>query len=136
MLTIYERLEEPDLVIGAAAVRETEPGMQDLIHLHTATGNYQDAIACYDKMKTDPWRHLSCLLDIGLPKAAADRAAAYIKEDSSLSKLLAAAQVDAGEILRLTCYNLNRFVIILILIYCSLAAWSVGGLRCRRCPVA
>ena len=98
LLTIYGRLEEPDLVIGAAAVKETEPGIQDLIHLHKATGNYQDAIACYDKMKTDPASHLHCLLEIGLPKAEADRAAAYIKEDSSLSQFLAAAQVDAGKI--------------------------------------
>ena len=87
-------------MIGAAAVRETEPDMRDLVHLHKATGNYQDAIACYEKIKSKPAEHLmhiKSLLDIGLPKAAADRAAAYIKEDSSLTEILCPLQVHAGE---------------------------------------
>ena len=41
LLKIYGRLEEPDLVIGAAAVRKTEPEVGDLILLHKATGQFQ-----------------------------------------------------------------------------------------------
>ena len=90
-------------MIGAAAVRKTVPEIKDMIQLHKATGNYQDAISCYNQIRADPIRsspleHLFCYLDIGLPKAAADSAAAYLKEDSSLSELLAPVQVHAGEI--------------------------------------
>ena len=41
LLKIYGKLEEPDLVIGAAAVRKTEPEVGDLILLHKATGQFQ-----------------------------------------------------------------------------------------------
>ena len=94
-------------MIGAVAVRETEPNIRDLIQLHKATGNYQDAIACYNQITSYPKEHrvisnearshLFCFLDIGLPKDAADRAASYLKEDSSLSEVLAPVQVHAGE---------------------------------------
>ena len=38
---LFVRLEEPDLVLGAAAVREAEPSLELLIAEHEATGNYQ-----------------------------------------------------------------------------------------------
>ena len=89
-------------MIGAAAVSETEPDMRDLVHLHKATGNYHDAITCYEKIKSNPTEHLmhiASLLDIGLPKAAADRAAAYLKENSRLTEILSPLQAHAGKTL-------------------------------------
>ena len=44
---LYTSLEEPDLVMGVAAIRQSEPSLTDLVQLHRATGNYQDAATCY-----------------------------------------------------------------------------------------
>ena len=57
----------------------------------------QDALACYAQSGASPLEHVLCFLDMGLPQRAADRAAAYIKEDANLSEILAPAQVHAGE---------------------------------------
>ena len=59
----------------------------------------QDALACYSQSGTSPLQHVFCFLDMGLPQKAADRAAAYIKEDANLSEILAPAQVHAGEMI-------------------------------------
>ena len=46
-LSLPPELEEPDLVMGVAAIRQSEPSLTDLVQLHRATGNYQDAATCY-----------------------------------------------------------------------------------------
>jgi hypothetical protein len=39
---LYVALDEPaDLVLGVAAVRKTEPALEELVLQHEATGNYQ-----------------------------------------------------------------------------------------------
>ena len=74
----------------------------------------QDALACYAQSGASPLEHVLCFLDMGLPQRAADRAAAYIKEDANLSEILAPAQVHAGETIISKGSFVLRYVFIVI----------------------
>jgi hypothetical protein len=38
---VYGALEEPDYVAGLAAIRRTEPSLEEMIHQHTVMANFQ-----------------------------------------------------------------------------------------------
>jgi hypothetical protein len=79
MQKLYARLEEPDLVVGVAALRTEEPGLDSLVLYHQAVGNFQDALCCYERQRVEGELSYSgmiqCYLAIDQPAAAANLAA-------------------------------------------------------------
>ena len=79
MQKLYARLEEPDLVVGVAALRTEEPGLDSLVLYHQAVGNFQDALCCYERQRSEGELNYSgmiqCYLAIDQPAAAANLAA-------------------------------------------------------------
>ena len=80
MQKLYARLEEPDLVVGVAALRTQEPGLDSLVLYHQAVGNFQDALCCYERQRSGEGEvnysgMIQCYLNIDQPAAAANLAA-------------------------------------------------------------
>jgi hypothetical protein len=79
MQKLYACLEEPDLVVGVAALRTEEPGLDSLVLYHQAVGNFQDALCCYERQRSEEEVSYSgmiqCYLNIDQPAAAANLAA-------------------------------------------------------------
>ena len=94
---LYVALEEPDLVMGAAIVREEEAKLEELIMQHEATGNYQDALCCYERQGgVDNLGHINCYLSIDQPATAASLAAGLVAKQADLMVELAPTQVEAA----------------------------------------
>merc|ERR1719470_99881 len=101
---LYAALEEPDLVLGVAAVREEEPKLDDLILQHEATGNYQDALCCYERqgktvggdVQSVNLGIIQCYLSIDQPATAASLAAGLVAKQRDLSVDLAPLQTEAA----------------------------------------
>ena len=79
MQKLYACLEEPDLVVGVAALRTEDPGLDSLVLYNKAVGNFQDALCCYERQRTEGEVSYSgmvqCYLSIDQPAAAANLAA-------------------------------------------------------------
>jgi len=80
MQKLYARLEEPDLVVGVAALRTQESGLDSLVLYHQAVGNFQDALCCYERQRSSECEvnysgMIQCYLNIDQPAAAANLAA-------------------------------------------------------------
>lgn len=79
MQKLYVKMAEPDLVVGVAALRKAEPGLDSLVLYHQAVGNFQDALCCYERQRTegevDYSDMIQCYLNIDQPAAAANLAA-------------------------------------------------------------
>ena len=94
---LYVGLKEPDLVLGVAALLKEEPEMTELIQLHQATGNHQDALSCYEISGQDPLGQIRCYLDLSQPQVAASVAANLVKQaDAQLQQDLVPLQVEAA----------------------------------------
>ena len=90
---LYVSLQEPDLVLGVAAVRKTDMSLDEMIQLHQATGNYTDALSCYKLFTTDPYGHVECFLRAGQPHTALALGATFSKLDDQTEKGIAPLQV-------------------------------------------
>ena len=93
---LYATLEEPDLVLGVASMRDHDPSLGELIQLHEATGNYQDALSCYKLHPGDPFGHVQMYLNIDQPHTAAAMAARLGQYHEEISSRLAPLQVEAA----------------------------------------
>ena len=100
---LYVALDEADLIGGVAAAREEEPSLSDLIQQHEATGSYQDALSCYEKLEeSDISGELSragqvrCYLNTDQPTTAAALAAGLALQDPFLARELAPLQAEAA----------------------------------------
>jgi len=94
---LYAALEEPDLVMGVAFVREEEAKLEELIMQHEATGNYQDALCCYERQGgIDNLGHINCYLSIDQPATAASLAAGLVAKQADLMVELAPTQAEAA----------------------------------------
>ncbi len=47
---VYGALDEPDYLFGLQDIRKQSPSLEELIHHHQVTGNFQDALACYSSL--------------------------------------------------------------------------------------
>ncbi|XP_075536838.1 ATR serine/threonine kinase meiotic 41 [Dermacentor variabilis] len=86
---VYVALDEPDGVAGVAAVRNSQPSLEDQIIEHQAMGKLQDALACYERalrLPTSQASHhqglLSCLLCLDQPSTALTHASGLLAERS------------------------------------------------------
>ncbi len=85
MQKLYARLEEPDLVVGVAALRTEEPSLDSLVLYHQAVGNFQDALCCYERQRSEDdvanyTGMIQCYLSIDQPAAAANLAAGQLEQ--------------------------------------------------------
>ena len=109
---LYGSLGDPDLIGGLGAAREEEPGLPDLIQQHEATGNYQDALSCYEKLEESDMTEVEslagqvrCYLNIDQPVTAASLAAGLVAQDQLLARELAPLQAEAA-------WQLSRSVVV------------------------
>ena len=100
---LYGALDEADLIGGVAAAREEEPSLSDLIQQHEATGSYQDALSCYEKLDDSNMAgvecrtgQVRCYIDSDQPATAATLAAGLVAQDPLLAKELAPLQAEAA----------------------------------------
>ena len=90
-------MEEPDLVVGVAAVRTSEPSLESQIMYNTAIGNFQDALCCFERQgEVDSINIIKCYLSIDQPGIAARLAAGLSQRDKWLKKELAPLQAEAA----------------------------------------
>ena len=75
---VYGALNEPDYVYGLDAIRKQDPTLEELIHHHQVTGNFQDALACYSSLGRQQKDSLAlrsgmlrCYLEMDQPSTAA-----------------------------------------------------------------
>ena len=50
---VYGALDEPDYVFGLAAIRKQDPSLEELIHHHQVTGNFQVNFIYFMRLKTE-----------------------------------------------------------------------------------
>ena len=100
---LYVALDEADLIGGVAAAREEEPSLSDLIQQHEATGSYQDALSCYEKLEEldingeeSRAGQVRCYLDTDQPTTAAALARGLAEQDVLLAKELGPLQAEAA----------------------------------------
>jgi hypothetical protein len=101
---LYAALEEPDLVLGVAAVREEEPKLEDLILQHEATGNNKDVLCCYERqgktvsgdIQSGNLGIIQCYLSIDQPATTASLAAVLVPKQRDLAVDLAPLQTEAA----------------------------------------
>ena len=100
---LYVALDEADLIGGVAAAREEEPDLYDLIQQHEATGSYQDALSCYEKLEEldingeeSRAGQVRCYLDTDQPTTAAALARGLAEQDVLLAKELGPLQAEAA----------------------------------------
>ena len=100
---LYVALDEADLIGGVAAAREEEPSLSDLIQQHEATGSYQDALSCYEKLEESDIKgeesragQVRCYLNTDQPTTAAALAAGLALHDPILARELAPLQAEAA----------------------------------------
>ena len=100
---LYVALDEADLISGVAAARDEEPSLSVLIQQHEATGSYQDALSCYEKLEEADINgeesragQVRCYLNTDQPTTAAALAAGLAHQDSLLAKELAPLQAEAA----------------------------------------
>ncbi|KAH6938320.1 hypothetical protein HPB50_008589 [Hyalomma asiaticum] len=86
---VYVALDEPDGVAGVAAVRNSQPSLEEQIIEHQAMGKLADALTCYDRalqLPTSQASHhqglLSCLLCLDQPSTALTHASGLLAERS------------------------------------------------------
>ena len=100
MQQLYASLEEYDLVVGISAVRGEEPSLESKIMYNMATGNFQDALCCFERQIKDGNTNYSgliqCYLNIDQPSKAANLSAGLIAKDASWAKDLAPLQAEAA----------------------------------------
>lgn len=100
MQKLFACLQEPDLVVGVAAVRREEPTLENQILYNQAIGNFQDALCCFERQRRAEnvgyTGLIQCYLYTDKPSAAASLAAGLIAKDKSLSKYLAPFQAEAA----------------------------------------
>ncbi|BFY98653.1 hypothetical protein BsWGS_01693 [Bradybaena similaris] len=87
MQRIYVAMDEPDGVLGAAAVRVSQPTLMQQILTHESLGQQQDAQACYERaiqMEPDKISHhhglLRSLMDLAQPNKALFHTAGILAE--------------------------------------------------------
>ena len=100
---VYGALDEPDYVYGLAEIRQKKPPLEELIHYHQVTGNFQDALACYEslgKSQKDSIElksgMLRCYLEIDQPHSASMLTKGFIKQDLELKQDLLKYQIEAA----------------------------------------
>ena len=91
------------MIGGVAAAREEEPSLSDLIQQHEATGSYQDALSCYEKLEESDIKgeesragQVRCYLNTDQPTTAAALAAGLALHDPILARELAPLQAEAA----------------------------------------
>lgn len=91
---IYAHLNDTDALQGIVAIHEGEPTPEEMILLHEATGQHQDAAACYDKLAmksghtTFCKRTVQCYLAINQPFTALQIARGFNASDTCHENLL------------------------------------------------
>uniref|UniRef100_A0A8D9BTK4 non-specific serine/threonine protein kinase n=2 Tax=Cacopsylla melanoneura TaxID=428564 RepID=A0A8D9BTK4_9HEMI len=91
---IYAHLNDTDALQGIIALHEGEPSPEEMILLHEATGQHQDAAACYDKLAQksghNPFcrRTVQCYLAINQPFTALQIARGFTASDTCTENLL------------------------------------------------
>lgn len=91
---IYAHLNDTDALRGIVSLHEGEPTPEEMILLHEATGQHQDAAACYDKLAQksghNPFcrRTVQCYLAINQPFTALQIARGFTARETCHENLL------------------------------------------------
>ncbi|KAI5710378.1 hypothetical protein M8J75_008125 [Diaphorina citri] len=91
---IYAHLNDTDALQGIVSLHEGEPTPEEMILVHEATGQHQDAAACYDKLAQksghNPFcrRTVQCYLAINQPFTALQIARGFTASDTCSESLL------------------------------------------------
>ena len=106
---VYGALDEPDYVRGLAAVRNPKPTLEELIHHHQVTGDFEDAIACYESMGNELNNTLElksgllkCYLEMNRPHTASMLVKGMIERDPQHKGDLVKYQIESA-------WNLGRW---------------------------
>ncbi len=106
---IYSSLQNPDYVVGAASIREAAATLEERIFLHQATGNFQDALGCYEGLSKNSsfggsgqddadaiCGTLECYLRLDRPQTAATLAKGKLSSSPELKDSLTGYQLEAA----------------------------------------
>ena len=100
---VYGALDEPDYVNGLAKIRPKKPTLEELIHQHQVTGNFQDALSCYEslgKTMKDSLELksglLKCYLEMDQPHSASTLAKGLVAKDPDNEQELLKYQIEAA----------------------------------------
>ena len=101
---VYGALDEPDYVYGLASIRgQRDPTLEELIHHHQVTGNFQDALACYESLGKSNNESLElksgmlrCYLEMDQPHTTSMVVKGLVERDPDLRPSLRKYQVEAA----------------------------------------
>lgn len=88
-------MEETDAVAGIRAIQEQEQSLEELILSHEVTGQYHDALACYERLAHDQGLApifmqglVQCYLHLNLPFSSLNIAQGVIAEGYNIDHLM------------------------------------------------
>ncbi len=97
---IYGKLHDSDYVRGVVAIQQKEPDIEEKIFEHVTTGNYSDALGCFERFDSGQIEAygamMDCYIKLDRPQTVLNLVDGYVKQKPEAEKALEKYRCEAA----------------------------------------